>query len=123
LLSGVAASTVGSMVAPVSVHKDQLTRLVALSPGDDRLTALVRRVCAQALSLPPLPAEVAVDGLASEAETTVAEFAEQFSVDVSVITDEQRSRLWKALATVLSVLSLQCISPTLCLGCAPAWKR
>jgi alkylhydroperoxidase family enzyme len=97
LLSGVAASTVGSMVAPVSVHKDQLTRLVALSPGDDRLTALVRRVCAQALSLPPLPAEVAVDGLASEAETTVAEFAEQFSVDVSVITDEQRSRLWKAL--------------------------
>ena len=46
------------MAAPVSVRKDQLTRLVALSPGDGRITALVRRVCAQALSLPPLPAEV-----------------------------------------------------------------
>ncbi|OBF83489.1 hypothetical protein A5791_00115 [Mycobacterium sp. 852002-51163_SCH5372311] len=83
------------MVAPVSVDKDQLARLVALSSG--RLTALVRRVCAQALSLPPLPADVEVDGPVSEAETTVAEFAEQFSVDVSVITDEQRSRLWKVL--------------------------
>ncbi|OBA79688.1 hypothetical protein A9W99_20265 [Mycobacterium sp. 1164966.3] len=83
------------MVAPVSVHKDQLTQLVTLTSG--RLTALARRVCAQALSLPPLPADVEVDGPASQAETTVAEFAEQFSVDVSVITDEQRSRLWKAL--------------------------
>ena len=33
----------------------------------------------------------------SEAEAVVAEFAEQFSVDVSAITREQRSRLWKAL--------------------------
>jgi alkylhydroperoxidase family enzyme len=85
------------MVTPVSVHEDQLTRLVALSPGDGRLTALVRRVCGQALSLPPLPAEVEVDGPESDAEATVAEFAEQFSVDVSMILDEQRSRLWKAL--------------------------
>jgi alkylhydroperoxidase family enzyme len=88
------------MAAPVSVHDDQLARLVALagtSPGDGRITALVRQVCAQVLSLPPLPAEVAVDGPESEADAVVAEFAEQFSVDVSTITGEQRSRLWKQL--------------------------
>jgi alkylhydroperoxidase family enzyme len=88
------------MAAPVPVQEDQLTRLVALSPGspvDGRITALVRRVCAQALSLRPLPAEVAVDGPESETEAVVAEFAEQFSVDVSTITGEQRSRLWKHL--------------------------
>jgi alkylhydroperoxidase family enzyme len=74
-----------------------LDQLVALSPGDGRLTGLVRRVCARTLSLPALPAEVAVDGPQSEAEAVVAEFAEQFSVDVSMITAEQRSRLWKCL--------------------------
>jgi alkylhydroperoxidase family enzyme len=74
-----------------------LDQLVALTPGDGRLTGLVRRVCAQALSLPALPAEVAVDGPESEAEAVVADFAEQFSVDVSMITGEQRSRLWKCL--------------------------
>jgi alkylhydroperoxidase family enzyme len=85
------------MAAPVSVREDQLTRLVALSPDDGRITGLVRRVCAQTLSLPPLPACVEVGELASEAEVVVAEFAEQFSIDVSVITGEQRSQLWKAL--------------------------
>lgn len=85
------------MTHAVSVQQDQLTRLVALSPGDLRINGLVRRVCAQTLSLPPLPAEVAVDGPRSQTETVVAEFAEQFSVDVSMITDEQRSRLWKHL--------------------------
>ena len=65
--------------------------MTVVSPG------LVRRVCAQTLSLPPLPAEVAVDGPESEAEAVVAEFAEQFSADVSTITGEQRSRLWKSL--------------------------
>jgi alkylhydroperoxidase family enzyme len=74
-----------------------LDQLVALSPGDGRLTGLVRTVCARTLSLPALPAEVAVDEPQSEAETAVAEFAEQFSVDVSAITREQRSRLWKSL--------------------------
>jgi len=57
----------------------------------------VRRVCAQALSLPPLPAEVAVSEPESDAEAVVAEFAEQFAVDVSAITGDQRSRLFKAL--------------------------
>src|SRR6201992_909419 len=85
------------MAAPVSVREDQLTRLVPLSPDDGRIAALVRRVCAQTLSLPPLPASVEVGEPQSEAETVVAEFAEQFSVDVSAITAEQRSRLWKQL--------------------------
>jgi alkylhydroperoxidase family enzyme len=88
------------MAAPVSIREDQLTRLVALSPGspgDGRLTGLVRRVCAQTLSLPPLPSCAEVGEPESEAEAVVAEFAEQFSVDVSAITGEQRSRLWKQL--------------------------
>lgn len=77
--------------------RDELTRLVALSPGDGRVTALVRHVCGEALWLPPLPAEVAVTEPQSDAETVVAEFAGQFSIDVSVIGGEQRSRLWAAL--------------------------
>jgi alkylhydroperoxidase family enzyme len=96
------------MAAPVSVREDQLTRLVALSPGDGRIAGLVRRVCAQALSLPALPAEVAVNEPESEAEAVVAEFAEQFSADVSMITGEQRSRLWKCLgdSTFGAVMSI-----------------
>jgi|SRR5436305_5876702 len=74
-----------------------LTRLVALSPDDGRISGLVRRVCAQTLSLPPLPSRVGVGEPESQAEAVVAEFAEQFSVDVSAITAEQRSRLWKSL--------------------------
>ena len=85
------------LAAPVSVREDQLTRLVALSPGDGRVAGLVRRVCAQALSLPPLPAEVTVNEPESEAEAVLTEFAEQFSADVSMITGDQRSRLWKCL--------------------------
>jgi alkylhydroperoxidase family enzyme len=75
------------------VHDDELTRLVALSPGDGRTTALIRRVCAQTLGLPPLPAEAAV----ADSEPVVADFAEQFSVDVSTIGGEQRAALWKVL--------------------------
>lgn len=74
-----------------------LTRLVALSPGSGRVSALVRRVCAQTLSLPPLPAPVEAGEPESEAEAVVAEFAEQFSTDVSAVTAEQRSGLWKHL--------------------------
>ena len=73
-------------------------QLVALAPpGDAHLAGVVRRVCAQTMSLPPLPVEVSADQAESEAETVVAEFAEQFSADVSAITVEQRSRLFKAL--------------------------
>ncbi|PJE19844.1 MAG: hypothetical protein CK431_30195 [Mycobacterium sp.] len=77
----------------MSLPADQLTKLVAFTDG--RLTGLVRRVCAQTISLPSLPNPVAVDAPESEAETVVAEFAEQFSADVSAITVEQRSRLFK----------------------------
>ncbi|MFZ3306564.1 MAG: carboxymuconolactone decarboxylase family protein [Mycobacterium sp.] len=79
------------------VLHDDLTRLVALSPGDGRTTALIRRVCAQTLALPPLPAEIAVTGPESNAEAAAAEFAEQFSIDVTMIDGENRSRLWKVL--------------------------
>lgn len=79
------------------VLHDELTRLVALSPGDGRTTALIRRVCAQTLGLPALPAEVEVSGPGSDAEVLMADFAEQFSMDVSTIGAEQRSRLWKVL--------------------------
>ena len=75
----------------------ELTRLVALSPGDGRETALIRRVCAQTLGLPALPAKVEVTGPGSDAEAVVADFAEQFSIDVSTIGAEQRSALWKVL--------------------------
>jgi alkylhydroperoxidase family enzyme len=71
---------------------NEVTRLVALSPGDGRMTALVRRVCAQTLGLPALPAS---DDPASD--DVVTDFAEQFSIDVSAIGGEQRSKLWKAL--------------------------
>jgi len=71
--------------------------LVALSPGDGRLTGLVRRICAQTLSLPSLPVAVTVGEPASATEAVVADFAEQFSVDVSSITRGQRSGLFKAL--------------------------
>ena len=79
------------------MRDDELTRLVALTPGDGRTTGLIRRVCAQTLSLPSLPAEVAVSGPGSDAEAAVADFAEQFSIDVSMIGDGQRKRLWSAL--------------------------
>lgn len=73
-------------------------RLVALSPpGHGRINALVRQICAKTLSLPPLPAEVAVDGPVDEAESLAVEFAEQFSVDVSSVTDDLRGRFTSAL--------------------------
>jgi len=75
------------------VLHDDLTRLVALSPGDGRATALIRRVCAQTLALPALPAEITVSGPGSDAEVVLADFAEQFSIDVSMVGGERR--LWR----------------------------
>lgn len=70
----------------------ELGRLLALAPRDyDRINALVRQTCTKKLSLPPLPAEVTVNGSDSEAESVVVEFAEQFSVDVSSIGDDLRA--------------------------------
>ena len=79
------------------VLQNELTRLVALSPGDGRTNALIRSVCAQTLGLPALPAEVEVSVAGSDAEAVSADFAEQFSIDVSTIGGEQRSKLWKVL--------------------------
>jgi alkylhydroperoxidase family enzyme len=79
------------------VLHDELTRLVALSPGDGRATALIRRVCAKTLGLPALPAEAEVSGPESDAQAVIADFAEQFSIDVSTISGEHRSKLWKVL--------------------------
>jgi len=50
------------------VGLDDLTRLVALSPGDGRTAALVRRVFSETLSLPPLPIAAALGGDAPRVE-------------------------------------------------------
>ena len=70
-----------------------LTRLMALSPeGDAGRNALVRAVCADAMSLPPLPAQGEADD-----DPRLAEFAEQFAVDVSGVSAEQRAAFMSAL--------------------------
>ena len=75
-----------------------LGRLVALAPPEHgRINALVRQTCAATLSLPALPAEVDVDGPAGEAELVAVEFAEQFTVDVSAVSDDLRGRFTSAL--------------------------
>jgi hypothetical protein len=76
----------------------QLGRLVALAPPEHgRLSALVRQTCAKTLSLPPLPVEITVDGPADEAESVAVEFAEQFSADVSSVSDDLRGRFTSTL--------------------------
>jgi alkylhydroperoxidase family enzyme len=75
-----------------------LTRLVVQSPPDQtRLVGLVRARCADVVSLSPLPSELAVAQPESEIESVVVDFAEQFSIDVSMITDAQRASLTGAL--------------------------
>src|SRR6185312_7462462 len=54
--------------------------------------ALVRQVCADAVSLPPLSAHGD-----AEDDPQLAEFAEQFAVDVSVISAEQRAAFMTAM--------------------------
>ncbi|MGV0875169.1 carboxymuconolactone decarboxylase family protein [Mycolicibacterium sp. XJ879] len=76
---------------------DRLAGLVALSSGDRGLDTLIRLTCARALVLPPLPVEIdPVDG-PSERDSVVAAFAEQFSVDVSEIGDNQRTQFVSTL--------------------------
>ena len=68
----------------------ELARLVVLSPDGSlgRINAVVRQTCASVLSLPPLASLVE-----PASESVVVEFAEQFSVDVSGISDDLRQRL------------------------------
>ena len=76
----------------------QLNRLVQQSPPTgQRVIGLVRSTCAGALSLPALPAEVVVAQPDFDVETVVADFAEQFSIDVSSVTDAHRAALTGAL--------------------------
>jgi hypothetical protein len=69
------------------VH-DELTVLVALARGDVRINALIRKTCGSTLSLSLLPASADVDGPEGEVEAVVAEFAEQFSHDVSAVSGD-----------------------------------
>jgi alkylhydroperoxidase family enzyme len=72
--------------------------LVALSPPEDtRVNALVRATCARAVGLPALPYEVSGVAAESEAESAVVDFAEQFAVDVTGISDGLRGRLLAGL--------------------------
>jgi AhpD family alkylhydroperoxidase len=60
--------------------------------------ALVRRACADAHGLPPLPPPPGATPLADpDAERTIVRFAEQFSVDVSALDVGLRSELWAVL--------------------------
>ena len=75
-----------------------LSRLTRQSPaGQQRIVGLVRATCAGAVSLPALPTELAVAQAESDIETVIADFAEQFSIDVSSVTDAQRAALTGAL--------------------------
>lgn len=70
--------------------KDLLTSLIALSPPAERpVNALLRQTCAQTVGLMPLPFQ-SPGGAAPENAEVVAEVAEQFSTDVSALTDQQR---------------------------------
>lgn len=71
-----------------------LRLLVAQSPpGLREVVEAVRVVCADTLGLAALPSETS----GGQTDPAVAEFAEQFSVDVAGITDDQRARLGAAL--------------------------
>lgn len=75
-----------------------LRRLTLQSPaGQQRIIGLIRTTCADAVSLSALPSELAAVQAESDIETVVADFAEQFSVDVSMVTDAQRAALTGAL--------------------------
>jgi len=83
---------------PVDEIDTWLGRLTAQSPvGQQRLVGLIRATCAGALSLPALPSELTVAQPESDAEAVVTDFAEQFSIDVSMVTDAQRAALTDAL--------------------------
>jgi alkylhydroperoxidase family enzyme len=76
---------------------ERLAGLVALSSGDPRLDTLIRLTCGRALSLPPLPTEVDPIDNPSDREAVVGAFAEQFTVDVTGIGENQRAQFLSML--------------------------
>lgn len=81
----------------------ELDRLVSLSPpGLGPLNAAVREVCAGTVGLPALPAEPA----GGSVDPVVLEFAEQFSVDVTRITADQRAAYADALGAQVFTAAL-----------------
>jgi alkylhydroperoxidase family enzyme len=88
------------LVTPVAeLLTAEVAQLVALAPqgGDGRLNTLIRRACASAVSLPALPADIEVVAPDSERESVAVHFAEQFSADVSNVTDDERRQLLSVL--------------------------
>lgn len=75
---------------------ERLAKLVALSSGDQSVDTLVRLTCGRTLSLPPLPSPADLDDDRSEEQSVIAAFAEQFTVDVTGIGDNQRARFLAA---------------------------
>lgn len=71
----------------VAVLLDRLARSTPVEPG---LTVGVRRRCAAALELAPLPGTTSIP---VELDPAIGELAEQFSLDVARIDDEQRAAL------------------------------
>lgn len=82
---------------PVEAVFQQLSRLVAMSSGDQRLDTVIRLTCGRALRLAPLPVEVDLFDEKSDCESVVAAFAEQFATDVSGIGENQRTQFVSAL--------------------------
>ncbi|MGV0745802.1 carboxymuconolactone decarboxylase family protein [Mycolicibacterium sp. XJ870] len=82
----------------------ELTRLVALSPPKlADINADIREACASTVGLPPLPAESSGGAV----DPMVTEFAEQFSVDVTAISDAHRAAFSDLLgADVFGVATL-----------------
>jgi alkylhydroperoxidase family enzyme len=77
--------------------RERLAGLVAMSSGDPGRDTLIRLTCGRTLALPPLPTKVdPVDG-PSDREAVVEAFAEQFTVDVTGIGENQRAQLLAAL--------------------------
>lgn len=71
---------------------EQISGLVAMSSGDSRRDTLIRLTCGRALALPPLPLGEDLLDEPTEEDRLLAAFTEQFAVDVSGISDNQRTR-------------------------------
>ncbi len=76
---------------------ERLAALVGMSSGEIRLDAQIRLTCGRALALHPLPVEDdMVDG-ADERDRVVVAFAEQFAVDVTGVSENQRRQFLTTL--------------------------